>query len=62
MKCYKNKASVLLTCGILILTLFAFSNCSNTGKGVKEDYKENKEEVGEEMEDAGEEMQDDDGN
>ena len=56
MKTLKDNLKSIFAGMIMAVALFAFSSCSNTGQGVKEDYKENTEEVEDAAEEAGEEI------
>jgi len=53
MKTLKSFFSAL----IMTIALFAFSACSNTGKGMQEDFNENTEAVEDAAEEAGDEIE-----
>lgn len=56
MKILKDRLKAIFAGMIMAMALFSFSSCTNTGQGMKEDYKENTEEVEDAAEEAGEEI------
>ena len=57
MKIVKEHLKSFLSIMSIAVALFAFTSCSNTGQGLKEDYKENTQEIEEAAEETGEDIE-----